>query len=461
MLPDADGKTLAKTIKRDPDLSSIFIILLSSLKTSTEHIAEGLEEGADGYIARPVSSRELAARVASFRRIISAEKESKRTMLKFHSLFSSMQEGVYLHEMVYNEHGKAVDYRIVEANPSSERILNIKVSDAIGKLATELYSTAEVPFLEIYAKVAESGVPFTFEQYFEPMQKYFHISVYSPGKGMFATAFIDITERKKWEEELKQKNEELQRSNAEKDKFFSIIAHDLRSPFNGFLGLTQILEEEQAILSVQEIQELASSMRKSANNLYRLLENLLEWSKMKQGLIVYTPVMLDFNLILKDVLGVAHDQTKSKKIDIVTIIPEDLIVFADSNMLKTILRNLLSNSVKFTNMKGNIAITAQTTLDNWVEITIKDSGIGMDRTMIDNLFRMDINTSRKGTAGEHSSGLGLILCKDFVEQHGGKIWVKSKRGKGSTFYFTIPGRLGLTIEGSENEVHFSESFYQK
>jgi signal transduction histidine kinase/DNA-binding response OmpR family regulator len=461
MLPDADGKVLAKTIKSDPELSSIFVILLSSLKISTDNIAEGLEQGADGYIARPVSSRELVARIASFRRIIAAEIVSRKTMQKFYSLFSSMQEGVYLHEMIYDEKGEAVDYRIVEANPSSERILNIKVTDAIGKIATELYQTNEPPFLEIYAKVAESGVPCTFDHYFEPMHKYFHISVYSPERGIFATAFSDITERKLAEENLSLKNDELKRTNAEKDKFFSIIAHDLKSPFNGFLGLTQILEEEQDILSVQEIKELAASMRKSAVNLYRLLENLLEWSKMKQGLLVYSPVVLDLNSILNEVLVLVHDQIKRKKIDVIVSVPDNLIVFADNNMLKTILRNLISNAFKFTYAKGNISISARTFTDNYVEISIKDNGIGMTQNIIDNLFRLDVNTSRKGTAGEQSSGLGLILCKEFVEKLGGKIGVKSISGKGSTFYFTIPSKVGLTSDVSEYEKLFSESGSQK
>ena len=250
----------------------------------------------------------------------------------------------------------------------------------------------------------------------------------------------DITERKKAEEEVKLKNEELQKLNTAKDKFFSIIAHDLRSPFNGFLGLSQILVEELPTLAPEEIQMIAVSMQNSATTLYRLLENLLEWAKMQQGLITFKPEILPLKPLIDHCLAIKQLKAQSKEIEIINHIPDEIEVYADSNMLQTIIRNLVSNSVKFTNKGGEIIVSAKTKKDNIVEINIKDNGIGMSREMIEGLFHLEVNTSRKGTEGETSTGLGLIICKDFVEKHGGKLRVKSEEGKGSTFYFTIPGK---------------------
>jgi len=250
----------------------------------------------------------------------------------------------------------------------------------------------------------------------------------------------DITERREAEEEVKRKNEELQKLNSAKDKFFSIIAHDLRSPFNGFLGLSQILVEELSTLSTEEVQMIAVSMQDSATTLYRLLENLLEWAKMQQGLIIFNPEILPLKPLVDSCLVVKQLKAQSKNIEIITQIPEDIEVKTDNNMLQTIIRNLVSNSVKFTGKGGKIIVAAKYTQDNFVEISIKDNGIGMNQGMIDGLFQLGFNTGRPGTAGETSTGLGLFICKDFVEKHGGKLWVVSEEGKGSTFSFTIPGK---------------------
>lgn len=249
---------------------------------------------------------------------------------------------------------------------------------------------------------------------------------------------LDITERKKAEVEITKKNKELLNLNATKDKFFSIIAHDLRDPFNSFLGLTQIMAEELPSLTMAQIQEIAITMSNSASNLYRLLENLLQWARMQQGIVPFNPDVVPLQMIVDESMEMIQESAKSKEIELATDIPDGLGVFADSNMLQTVIRNLVSNAVKFTSKGGKVSLSARANSDKSVEISIQDTGIGMSQTMIDNLFRIDLKTNRLGTEGEPSTGLGLMLCKEFIEKHGGKIWVESEVDKGSVFYFTLP-----------------------
>ena len=239
-------------------------------------------------------------------------------------------------------------------------------------------------------------------------------------------------------QELTKKNSELQIINAEKDKFFSIISHDLRSPFNGFLGLTQIMAEDLQSLSMAEIQEIAKSMRNSVSNLFRLLENLLEWARIQQGLIPFNPRRVLLLPNIEESIQMAIEVSKHKGIEISCDIPEDLMVYADTNILQTILRNLLSNAVKYTHKGGRIKLSARINAGNCTEIAVGDSGIGMNPLMIDQLFRLDVQKNRQGTDGEPSTGLGLLLCKEFIEKHGGRLWVESEENSGSIFYFTMP-----------------------
>lgn len=248
----------------------------------------------------------------------------------------------------------------------------------------------------------------------------------------------DITERKKAEAEIKRMNEELLISNAEKDKFFSIIAHDLRSPFNSFLGLTQIMAENLQDLTMEEIRKFTLTMRDSVSHLYSLLENLLQWSGMQQGMILFNPEIIPLCSIITDSLGILAEPAQAKEIEITCAIPNNLEVFADVNVVQTIIRNLVSNAVKFTPRGGKVDIAANLLPDRFIEISVADTGIGMDREMLDKLFRLDGKVNREGTEGEASTGLGLILCKEFIEKQGGKLWVESEVGKGSVFYFTLP-----------------------
>ena len=258
------------------------------------------------------------------------------------------------------------------------------------------------------------------------------------GREVVLASIRDITDRLQAEEELKLKNDELRHINAEKDKFFSIIAHDLRGPFNGFLGFTRLMVEDLPDLTQGEILKFAVSMRNSATNLFQLLENLLEWSRSQRGLTNFEPESFLLKSMIVESMHTLMDAAHKKGVCISFEIQEDLGVFADEYMLASTIRNLASNAMKFTKKGGNVSIAAKTVSGNSVEISVRDTGIGMSSTMVEDLFRLDVQTNRKGTDGEPSTGLGLLLCKDFIEKHGGKIWVESEEGKGSTFRFTLP-----------------------
>ncbi len=250
-------------------------------------------------------------------------------------------------------------------------------------------------------------------------------------------AIRDITEQKNTEEIIMHQNEELQRVNSEKDKFFSIIAHDLSGPFTGFLGFTEMLRTDLQNMSASELQDIANRMNSSANNLFGLLTNLLEWSAMQRGLTTFIPDNLSVKDIVRGIVEIFLETARKKEIEIIEELEEDIIVSADRAMLETIIRNLLSNAIKFTKKGGQVTISANTFGNNLI-ISVKDTGIGMSNELINDLFRIDKRTNRKGTEKEPSTGLGLFLCKEFVDKHNGKIWVISEEGAGSEFVISLP-----------------------
>jgi len=248
----------------------------------------------------------------------------------------------------------------------------------------------------------------------------------------------DITDRKITEIEIRRKNEQLRESNAEKDKLFSIIGHDLRSSFTNFLGLTQIMTEELYTLSYPDIKKIAESMRTSANNLYDLLGNLLEWAKIQRGMEEPDPKHIKLSKEVSDCVKLIAAPAGIKDVSIIINIPEDIEVFTDTNMFDTIIRNLVSNAIKFTPGGGKITISALYVSNDNVEITISDTGIGMNSVQINKLFRINEQENRKGTDGEPSTGLGLILCKEIVGKLGGNINVESVVGEGTVFCVHLP-----------------------
>src|ERR1035437_5083829 len=247
----------------------------------------------------------------------------------------------------------------------------------------------------------------------------------------------DITKNKLAEEEIKLKNELLQIINSEKDKFFSILAHDLRGPLSAFVAATQIIAEEIQTMRIEEIKKIILSMKTSASNIYGLLENLLEWSRLRRGVMDFIPEKINLKKKIEECIAVLSESARKKVIEILISIPEVIDVLADSHMFDTIIRNLISNAIKFTPAGGRVTLTAGYKKEHTIEIKISDSGIGMTPELKNKLFLLNEKTRRNGTEGEPSTGLGLLLCKEFIKKHNGNIRVESEEGNGSTFSFTI------------------------
>lgn len=245
-------------------------------------------------------------------------------------------------------------------------------------------------------------------------------------------------------QQVRQKNKELEAQaqqlrelNHTKDKFFSVIAHDLRNPFHGLVGLTQVLVEDFETMDHEKVKKFHDLIYQSAKQGYQLVLNLLEWIRSQTGRITFNPERLDLSKIISDNIKLAKSTAQNKNVSIINLTDAELISLADYNMIHTIFRNLISNAVKFSLPGGKIYIEGKKEVENIV-VKIKDEGIGMDEETLQNLFRIDVAQSSRGTAGESGTGLGLILCKEFINRHNGKILVESQKGKGSTFTIVLP-----------------------
>ncbi len=254
----------------------------------------------------------------------------------------------------------------------------------------------------------------------------------------------NIDERKKTAAEIILKNVELQKLNAEKDKFFSIIAHDLKSPFNAILGFSNILVEQVKEKDNDGIDRYVEIIQKSSEQAMDLLMNLMEWSRSQTGRMEFSPEHFEMGNLINEIMPLFESIAGQKSITISSKLLPNTPVFADKAMINTVLRNLISNAIKFTHPGGNINISIEKK-PNEIMVSVADNGVGIPKDSIDKLFRIDENFSTPGTQKEKGTGLGLILCKEFIEKHGGRIWVESEvsgpsaaKAGHSTFYFTIP-----------------------
>jgi len=362
-----------------------------------------------------------------------AEEMLKKSEAKYRNLIETMPDGVYR---------STPEGKFIEVNDAMVRILGYESKEDLMAIdiKTQLYfDSEEREKLNKKMHLNELDI--------FPLRKKDGTTVYIEDHGWFVTdengniifhegVSRDVTQRKKAEVQLQEYSEQLKELVATKDKFFSIIAHDLKSPFNSILGLSEIIKLEARYLDIATIEQYAGIIHSTSNNTFKLLENLLDWARIQQSQMPFQPVSLILKNIANEVIELSIEKANSKMIAIINYIPGDLIVMADKNMLKTILRNLISNALKFTSANGKVGIKA-ISKGNTTEISVEDTGTGIKQDDIDKIFKIGSSFSKRGTENEKGTGLGLLLCKEFVEKHGGQIWVESEEGKGSTFFCTI------------------------
>ncbi|MCH7771288.1 MAG: PAS domain S-box protein [Bacteroidetes bacterium] len=253
----------------------------------------------------------------------------------------------------------------------------------------------------------------------------------------FIAQLYDITKRKKTERKLARYAEELKELNTSKDKFFSIISHDLRSPFNALLGISEYTSQFFDELSETEIKDSVINMHNSAKKVYELMQNLLEWTQVQTGRLKVEKSKIDLCEISNEILELYRDTAANKKVKLDSEISCTINLYADRYMIETVIRNLISNAIKFTNPGGTVSLNAAVN-GVLVEITVLDTGVGIAKENQNKLFKIDAQYRRDGTANEKGTGLGLIFCKEFVEKNNGTIRIESKENEGSKFTFTVP-----------------------
>jgi PAS domain S-box-containing protein len=369
--------------------------------------------------------------------IINAElfENIKKSEEKYHSLYSSMNEGLALHEIIYNNKKEAVDYIIYDVNPAYEQIIGLNREEVIGRKASEIYGTGNPPYMDIYSRVAENRKSIQFESYFEPMKKYFQISVISPEKGKFATVFEDITKRKINEQELTRTLDELKRSNRELQQFAYAASHDLQEPLRMVSSFSQLLERRYKNRLDEDADEFIEFIVEGAQRMKHLIDDLLIYSRVTKKEKEFELVDLEKSLkvaLINFSLSIKEQHVIIKHDNLPTIC-------ADASQMGQVFQNLIGNAIKF-HGKDNpkIEISVQEDPEEWT-FAFKDNGIGIDKKYQKQIFEV---FRRLHTRKEYpGTGIGLSICKKIIERHGGELWVESKPGMGSTFYFTIPKKL--------------------
>jgi PAS domain S-box-containing protein len=351
---------------------------------------------------------------------------------RFRSLFDSANEGIAVHEMVFDESGKEVDYRILNVNDAFESILGISRKNAIGKLATKLYDVAQAPFLDTYAGVARTGKPATFEVFFEPMNKHFLISVFSPEIGKFATMFSDITQQKSLEARAKNRAEDLARSNAELQQFAYVASHDLQEPLRTIVNSLSLLERRNKGKLDPKDQAYMTMAMDGGQRMRKLIDDLLQYSRVETQGKPFEKVQMD------EVVKKTVDLFKGTINELDAMVSWNNLptVQADETQMLQLMQNLIGNALKFHGeRKPEIRVSAVERGNDHL-FRVEDNGIGLNMKYGGEIFQM---FKRLHGSGDYpGTGIGLAVAKKIVERHGGRIWVESEEGKGASFLFTIP-----------------------
>lgn len=336
--------------------------------------------------------------------------------------------------------------RIVDLNPAMQKIINISSHDATGQPVAKALQCCPA-LTEHIAKHVDEQVEICLVH--EGTPRYYDLkgsSLFNQRGRLTGRLFVlhDITGRKRAEaallaahNELKETNERLQEANACKDRFFSIISHDLRSPLTTLLGYIQLLQNTADAFSSAQLHHYLEKAHVSAERLNVLLDNLLTWSRLQRNAMGHEPEQVNLQEIAEDNIDLFASKAEQKHIRLNSTVPHEIWAYADYNMVNTVIRNLISNALKFTDSRDSIEISARKNATS-VEVAVADSGVGICQEDLSKLFRIDVHHTNVGTAGETGTGLGLALCQELVERNGGRIWAESALGHGSTFRFTLP-----------------------
>lgn len=363
-----------------------------------------------------------------------AQRALKESQESYSLLFETMPNGWAHHRMVYDDQGRPVDYVFLEVNRAFERFTGLKAADIRDKGVREVIpgiEEAEPNLIEVYGKVASTGVETSFELFFEPFDKWYSVSASSPRKGYFVAVFDDITTRKKAEEKLQSTLDELARSNQELEMFAYVASHDLQEPLRMISSYLQLLEKRYKNRLDPDADEFIHFAVDGAARLQRLINDLLSYSRLSTHGNPFEPV--DCNTLLEEVLAGLEVAIEEKK-GLVTHGPLPT-VNADRTQLARVIQNLLSNAIKFSgDGPPEVHLSAETGHGEWV-FSVRDNGIGMEPRFHDRIFSVFQRLHGREYPG---TGIGLAVCRKVVERHGGRIWVESEPGKGTTFSFSMP-----------------------
>lgn len=378
----------------------------------------------------------------SFFRNITERKKSEialqKSEEKFRRIIECSTSGMHFYKL--GENGNLI---FTGANPAADKIVGINHQELIGKTLLEAFpnlSGTEIP--SIYTSIAkgESGPQELNIEYNDtPISGIYNVQVFQTEMDCISVHFTEISERLNAEKLLEKQSEELIKLNATKDKFLSIIAHDLKNPFNAIIGFSDLMIQSFDELDNETLLQGLQTIETASKHAYKLLENLLIWSQNQTNRISFNPEILTLHTQVAESLKIIESSSKIKGISISVSINKSLKVYADKDMLDSVLRNLISNAIKFSHREGKIKITASE-VDHQIQISVKDDGVGIPPEIQSGIFRIDKHTITNGTENEQGTGLGLILCKDFVTRHKGSIWVESTPGKGSKFTFSLPAK---------------------
>ena len=340
---------------------------------------------------------------------------------------------------------KDTPYKLEFANNRFFEILHLKKADLeknSGIINDIIHEEDKESFVRLNVEANLNKTPFTWEGRVKIKDHHIWIHFESVprclenGDIIWTGTLNDVTKRKSAELEIASKNRELERLNAEKNRFFSIIAHDLRSPFNAIIGLSELLVDEIEEKNYDKAQEFSTTILQSAQRAMALLKNLMEWAQLKTGKIEYNPEYFNVVALINETTLLYQEVAKNKSITLVEVLPDLLSIYADKAMISSILRNFISNAIKFTMPGGKVVVTVEEKPEEII-FSVRDTGVGISKERIDDIFKIDHMYSTIGTHNERGTGMGLTLCKDFVDKHSGKIWVESEENTGSIFCFSL------------------------